>query len=319
MSKTCLTFILLFVACVSAKLYADLTTLQGEALYQPYAPHQTQDLTDKPFYLPLFKIPDVETPAEPFVQPLREFANPVVAIIIDDIGYNRQQGLAALALPGDFTYALIPYSPNALAFAKTAAGKQKEVMLHAPMSDILRRPVAKGGLTISMDREAVVQTLNTSIDSLPNVRGVNNHQGSLLTQKTEPMQWVMEALKKRDLYFVDSRTTHKSVAYQTANRYRVPALRRDIFLDHERTTAFLEQQFVQLMTIAKRRGYAVGIGHPYPETIQFLSDNISRLETNGIKLLPVSEILQNSDNLAKKWDLHHKNNSKCRTYYLLTY
>lgn len=292
------TLLVLLLSVFSANLYADLTSLSGEALYQPL--FQAAPQANKPFYLPLRDIPEPEPPVKPFVQPLRPFLSPVVAIIIDDIGYNRTQGLAALALPGDITYALIPYSPNALSFAKAAAAEQKEVMLHAPMSDILRRPVAKGGLTMGMDREAVLETLNTSIDSLPNVRGINNHQGSLLTQKTEPMQWVMEALKARDLYFVDSRTTHKSVAYQTANRYRVPALRRDIFLDHERNQAFLEQQFAQLMVIAKRRGYAVAIGHPYPDTIQFLSENLSRLEANGIKLLPVSKILQTSDNLAKK-------------------
>lgn len=298
-NTTCLRLILLALTFVSANINADLTTLYGEALYQPLSdskPHRHY----RPFYLPLREIPEPKPPAEPFVEPLREFLSPVVAIIIDDIGYNQQQGLAALALTGDFTYALIPYSPNAVPFAKAAAAKQKEVMLHTPMSDILRRPVPRGGLSMSMSKEDIVQTLNTAIDSLPTVRGVNNHQGSLLTQKVEPMQWVMEALKKRDLYFVDSRTTHKSVAYQTATRYRVPALRRDVFLDHERTSAFLEQQFVELMVIAKRKGYAVGIGHPYPETIQFLSENTRRLEANGIKLLPVSKILQNTDNLAKK-------------------
>jgi len=296
MKKILLTLAFGVMVCFSGKLYADLTTLSGKALYKPVDHLKAP----QPFYLPLREI-SVEP--EPFLPPsvtIPTFPQPVVAIIIDDIGYNRQQGLAALALPGAFTYALIPYSPNALAFAKAAAKIEKEVMLHTPMSDILRRPVSKGGLSMGMSREAVVETLNHSIDSLPNVRGVNNHQGSLLTQKTEPMQWVMETIKQRNLYFVDSRTTHKSVAYQTANRHRVPALRRDIFLDHERTPAFLEQQFTELMAIAKRRGYAVGIGHPYPETIHFLSENINRLEANGISLLPVSKMLKGTKNLAQK-------------------
>ena len=294
---------------LSANLYGDWTTLEGEALYQPYPPLSAQEPIDAPFYLPLreipapkpsFSSPNSPSPIEPFEKPLNQFHPPVVAIIIDDIGYNRQQGLDVLALEGDLTFALIPYAPNALTFAKAASAKQREIMLHTPMSDITRKPVAKGGLTMAMDRETVLQTLNDSIDALPNVRGVNNHQGSLLTQKAEPMQWVMEILKARDLYFVDSRTTHKSVAYQTANRYRVPALRRDIFLDHERSLTFLEKQFSELMSIAKRQGYAVAIGHPYPETIQFLSKNLSRLEANGINLVPVSKILQNTDNTAKK-------------------
>lgn len=282
--------------CLTAYTRADLTTLSGEAIYQ--LPSTKQD-GYHPFYLPLREIPEEET-VEPLDQPLRTFVEPVVAIIIDDIGYNRKQGLAALALPGDFTYALIPYSPNALTFAKAAASQDKEVMLHTPMSDIQRRPVSKGGLTMAMNETDVIETLNSSIDSLPNIRGVNNHQGSLLTQQYETMQWVMKTLKQRDLYFVDSRTTHRSVAYKTATEYHVPALRRDIFLDHERSTDFLQTQFTALMALAKRRGYAVAIGHPYPETIRFLSENINRLEENGIKLLPVSKIVQNSNNLAKK-------------------
>jgi len=300
MNKRWFAYLLWALMGLSSKLYADLSALEGQALYQPLKALSAQEPSDAPFYLPLREIPIAPRPIAPLSSPLNEFARPVVAIIIDDIGYNRQQGLDLLALEGDLTYALIPYAPNALGFAKAAAAKQREIMLHTPMSDITRKPVSKGGLTMAMNRETVLQTLNASIDALPNVRGVNNHQGSLLTQKDEPMQWVMETLKARGLYFVDSRTTHKSVAYQTANQYRVPALRRDIFLDHERTKVFLERQFSALMTLAKRRGYAVAIGHPYPETIQFLSENLSRLEENGIKLLPVSKILRNSDSLARK-------------------
>lgn len=218
---------------------------------------------------------------------------PKIAIIIDDIGYNHQQGLAAIALPGAVTYAIIPHSPKAHFFAVEAKKHQKEIMLHAPMSNVHNIPLGENGLSETMDEVHFKQALNSSLDSLPNISGVNNHMGSLLTQKSLPMEWVMQALQKRQLYFIDSRTTSNSIAWKTAQAFNIPSLKRDIFLDHTPTPEFIAQQFSKLTSIAKRRGYAVAIAHPYPETIRYLQQQLPKLEKQNISLVSASELVWN--------------------------
>jgi polysaccharide deacetylase 2 family uncharacterized protein YibQ len=214
-----------------------------------------------------------------------------IAIIIDDIGHNRDRGLKALSISGQLTYAIIPHSPYALFFAEKAHQQNKELMLHVPMSNISQRPIEPSVLTETMSEEEFQQTLRESIATIPNIRGINNHMGSLLTQQSAPMEWLMETLHQKGLYFIDSRTTPLSVAWHTAQRLDVPSLKRDIFLDHERSTEFLEKQFSQLLAIAQRRGYAIGIAHPHNTTMEFLEDNLPRLNDLNIELVPASEVV----------------------------
>lgn len=241
--------------------------------------------------LPIIVQAQSEQAALPHLQlePIESIAK--VAIIIDDIGYSRRQGLAALALPGKVTYAIIPHSPNSHFLANEAQKQEKEIILHAPMSTIHHRPLGELGLTEDMAKSDFHQVLDTAIASVPYIRGVNNHMGSLLTQKRLPMEWVMRTLSEKGLYFIDSRTTSHSVAWQTAQQHNVPSLKRDVFLDHERSPEFIHQQFHHLMAVAKRRGYAVAIAHPYPETIEYLQQHLKRLAEQGIELVSTSRLV----------------------------
>ena len=214
-----------------------------------------------------------------------------IAIIIDDIGYSHEHGLAAMSLPGALTFAIIPHSPEADFFADIAKKQQKEVILHAPMSNVHNIPLGKNGLSESMDEGRFKEALNLSLDSLPYAIGMNNHMGSLLTQKALPMEWVMQALQKRSLYFIDSRTTPESIAWETAQAFNIPSLQRDVFLDHTPTTEFISQQFNKLTQIAKRKGYAIGIGHPYPKTIDYLKQQLPQLKQQNIELVPASTLV----------------------------
>ena len=231
-----------------------------------------------------------DTTATPSAQTTTK--NPIeVAIIIDDMGYSKQRGLTALDLPGQLTYAFIPNSPNARFLAGEAKKRNKEIILHAPMSTVHNYPVGQSGLTEVMDRETFTSALNDAIESVPHISGVNNHMGSLLTQKHLPMKWIMQTLDARGLYFIDSRTTSQSVAWLTAQHHNVPSLQRDIFLDHERETHFIAQQFNQLVRVARRRGYAIAIAHPYPETLTYLQKHIHRLADENIELVPASSLV----------------------------
>lgn len=214
-----------------------------------------------------------------------------VAIIIDDIGYNRSQGLAAINIPGNLTYAIIPHSPHAKSLAIAAYKMQKELILHAPMSNIHNYPMGQSGLTEEMSEEDFHNTLSNAIASVPYVIGVNNHMGSLLTQQQRPMEWTMKTLKAHGLYFIDSRTTPASVAWKTAQQFNIASLKRDVFLDHKRDSVFIAEQFERFISIAKRKGYAIAIAHPYPETIKYLENNINRLKVHGIRLRTASELV----------------------------
>ncbi len=215
-----------------------------------------------------------------------------IVLIVDDMGNSFDLGQRAINLPGAINYAFLPHSPHRVSLANMAFKQLKEVMLHAPMSNLHSHPTGPGGLTPDMSRQQFLQTLSSNLDAIPHVRGVNNHMGSLMTQLRQPMDWLMTALKQQDLYFVDSRTTPLTVAKSTATKLELPSLRRDIFLDNERQHDAIAIQFERLIALAKKTGTAVGIGHPHPETLEYLEQVLPTLEQRGVKLILASQALK---------------------------
>jgi len=218
-----------------------------------------------------------------------------IAIILDDIGNNAELGMQALGLPGAITYAVLPHTPHGEKLAMLAHKWGKEVMLHAPMSNLGQHPLGEGGLTPLLTEAEFTASLLRSIAAVPFARGVNNHMGSELTSARTQMQWLMRELKLQDLYFVDSLTTASSVAAETAGEFAVPNLRRHVFLDNQTTFENIDFEFKRLLEIARTNGSAVGIGHPYPETLAYLEQALDTLERAGIELIPVSSMLELND------------------------
>ncbi|WP_372831231.1 divergent polysaccharide deacetylase family protein [Pontibacterium sp.] len=216
---------------------------------------------------------------------------PRMVLIIDDMGYNLKRGEAALALPGAVTYSILPYTPYAKKFAVDVHDSGREVMLHVPMANTAAKALGPGALTPEMKREAMMSGLNQALDATPHVSGVNNHMGSLLTSMDQPMQWVMDTLKARNLYFIDSLTTIKSVGWKKARENQVPYLKRHVFLDHQSNEAFIHGQFQRALNIANKFGFVVVIGHPYPETSAYLARMLPDLKKLGVRLVPASAIL----------------------------
>ncbi|GIU53949.1 MULTISPECIES: divergent polysaccharide deacetylase family protein [Shewanella] len=213
-----------------------------------------------------------------------------IAIIIDDIGY-RQSDEAVLSLPNTVTLSVLPHTPLGQTLAQQGHQQGNEIMLHIPMQALNGKKLGDGGLTNDMDEHQLKNQLKASIDNIPYAKGANNHMGSLLTQLDNPMNWLMESLKKKDLYFVDSVTTRFSKASDKAQQYGVPLLRREIFLDNDVSEHALEKQFSQIIRKAKTDGNIVVIAHPYPETVRFLNQNLHRLEAKGINLVHTSKLL----------------------------
>lgn len=215
-----------------------------------------------------------------------------IAIIIDDIGYSLRNGLRAARLPANVTLSVLPHTPNGAALAKVGFESGKDIMLHTPMANTRGVPLDKGALTEEMDQETFLATLRDNLQAVPHVIGVNNHMGSQLTQNPEAMDWLMTELKQQGLFFIDSRTSADSLAMATAISQQLPTDERDVFLDHERTQAFISKQFDYLLKLAKRDGHALAIGHPYPETLDLLEQRLPLLQAQGIELVSISELLQ---------------------------
>lgn len=219
-------------------------------------------------------------------------SRPRLVIILDDIGNNAESGSRAIELPGAITFAVLPYTPHGKMLAEQAFKANKEIMLHAPMSNISGMALGPGGLTMDMNEEDFIQTLRNAIADIPHISGINNHTGSELTAALLPMQWVMLELKNQGLFFVDSRTTSDSVAEATAITHHVPVLRRHVFLDNTRTEEAIHTEFQRAINTAKQQGYAVAIGHPYPETLSYLEQALPILEAQGVQLVSVSELIR---------------------------
>lgn len=215
-----------------------------------------------------------------------------IAIIIDDIGYHLARGQRTIDLPADITLSFLPHAPNSHTLAVIAHSQGKEIMLHAPMSNTSGKPLDAGALTSDMTRPQFLEVLRQDLAAIPHIQGLNNHMGSMLTQQADPMHWLMSELIDQQLFFIDSRTSPNSLAYEIAQDYALPSLKRDIFLDHQRNTAFIEQQFDQLIRLASRRGWALAIGHPYPETLAVLEQRLPQLAELGIEVVAVSTLLQ---------------------------
>ncbi|AQS40691.1 hypothetical protein Sps_05628 [Shewanella psychrophila] len=222
-----------------------------------------------------------------------------VAIIIDDIGY-RQSDEAVLTLPDNITLSVLPHTPLGSSVAHIAHQRGYEVMLHLPMQSLNGKKLGPGGITNDMSETDVKQIINQAFESVPFAKGANNHMGSLLTQLDEPMLWVMESLKQKQLYFVDSMTTRFTKAGSTADKLGIPQLKRQVFLDNDVSQAALEQQFERIIALAHRQGQVVAIAHPYPETIEYLQHNLPRLQQAGISLVKTSELLPYRLAVSKK-------------------
>ena len=221
-----------------------------------------------------------------------------LAIIIDDIGYNKAQSERAARLNGKFTLAVLPFTPHGLSSAQLAHSRGKELMLHLPMSALKNQYLGKGGLVSGMEKATFLNIIRQDLASIPHIKGVNNHMGSLLTQEAEPMQWLMTELRPRGLYFVDSRTSVQTKAFDIAKSQQVPSLKRDVFLDDSHEPHAIAQELNRAIKLAREHGAAVAIGHPYPATLDILENIEPLLQKQGVRLVYASQLIHPATKIA---------------------
>lgn len=223
-----------------------------------------------------------------------------MAIVIDDLGWRLPEGRQTLTLPPAVTLSVLPHTPHGARLATDAAARGHEIMLHLPMEARSGKRLGPGGLTEDMARDELRATVFDALASLPAVAGVSNHMGSLLTTRAAPMQWLMEALREQPaLYFVDSRTAGSTVAGTTARAFGIPSYTRDVFLDDDPDPAVIRHQLARLLRVARTQGLALGIGHPYPSTLEVLAEWLPALAAHGVRLIPVSQLIARQRQLAE--------------------
>ncbi|HEX7026932.1 MAG TPA: divergent polysaccharide deacetylase family protein, partial [Gammaproteobacteria bacterium] len=174
-----------------------------------------------------------------------------VSIIIDDLGYSLERGRQAIEMPAALTYSILPQTPYSRPLAELAHLNNKEVLLHLPMEGSRLDVNEPDTLNERMPEAVFRSTVQNQLLQVPHVVGVNNHMGSMLTPRSLQMNWLMEELAGRSLFFVDSRTTAATVASLAAQRHEVPFLQRDVFLDNDRDNASIRAAFLHLVRLAK--------------------------------------------------------------------
>lgn len=225
-------------------------------------------------------------------------ASPRIAIVIDDFGNNSSDvAREIISLDYPITVSILPGCPHTRTMAESARRAGKEILVHVPMEPQGYPDIdpGDGALMTNGTREQIERALRAALDDVPHAVGVNNHMGSSFTASRIPMRVVMRRLRSRGLYFLDSMTTPESVGMLEAARAGVPAARNRMFIDSpldELGRIDADAQLAELVEIARKLGSAVGVGHPYPETLRALEKNLPLLEGEGVELVFVSELTE---------------------------
>ncbi len=243
--------------------------------------------------------------ADPFREPVQRRAYrrpgpdgvPMLAVVIDDIGHNTHavRGFLQLGLP--LTYSVLPGVKHAEDSAMLLDAAGQEYILHVPMEPrgFPRMNPGPGPLLLAYSEGTTRERLEGMLARLPGAVGANNHMGSAFTGDPDKMAVVLDVLAARGLFFLDSRTGRSDVPEAVAHAMGQPFLGRDVFLDNERDEARITRQLDQALRIARRRGRAVAIGHPYPQTRHVLARRARQGMIDGIRLVPLTRLLEHRD------------------------
>ncbi len=217
---------------------------------------------------------------------------PMIAVVIDDMGVDRGRSTRMLRLPGPLTMAYMTYARDLPRQARAARRMGHELLLHVPMEpEDGGEDAGPNALVVAEGAAEIGRRLDWGLRRLSGYVGISNHMGSRFTADDRAMAVVMETLQRRGLLFLDSLTTTATVAIAQARRYGVPAVSRHVFLDNERTPEAVRRALAETEAEARRRGYAVAVGHPHDVTREALADWLPRLARRGFVLVPLSAVV----------------------------
>jgi polysaccharide deacetylase 2 family uncharacterized protein YibQ len=219
---------------------------------------------------------------------------PKVAIVIDDLGGENQMSQEILHWNVPLTLSILPFTPYSKVLAQQAHQRGKEVILHLPMEPYgyPQTKPGEGVLLQEMEEEKLLRQLSRDLEAVPNIKGVSNHMGSRLMEDPGKVRIIMKELKRRGLFFLDSRTSPQTMGIQIAESIGVRATERNLFLDHSQDPEEIKRQLEKLAQLSLETGSAIGIGHPHPSTLKSLKEMIPRMKEKGIKIVPLSSLVE---------------------------
>lgn len=272
---------------------------------RPHAPAAVAQVTESPATL---ASPAAQTTATPEPSPAAAAVTPVpsaspaqaatenpngvqVALIIDDCGQwlTTERGLIALPIP--ITLSVLPHVAYTAQIAQEASDAGKGVMMHLPMEPLSHMYPGPGEIKTDMSDDAVTKQTEDDVAQVPLAKGVNNHEGSEASADERVMKDVIAVIKQHDLFFVDSRTNAKSVGAAQAQAAGVPTASRNVFLDNQASVAYTESMLERAVTIAKRDGSAIAIGHPKPTTLAAIREMYPKMQAEGVRFVLAGELV----------------------------
>lgn len=214
-----------------------------------------------------------------------------VALIIDDCGQWLTTERALIALPIPITLSVLPHVAYTSEIAQEASDAGKGVMMHLPMEPLSHAYPGPGEIKTGMSDDAVTKQTEDDVAQVPLAKGVNNHEGSEASADARVMKDVIAVIKQHDLFFVDSRTNAKSVAGSEAQAAGVPTASRNVFLDNQASVAYTESMLERAVSVAKRDGSAIAIGHPKPTTLAAIREMYPKMQAEGVQFVLASELV----------------------------
>ena len=216
---------------------------------------------------------------------------PMLAIVIDDMGYDMKIDKAMINIEAPLSFAFLPYAPHTAVLSGLALKKGKNVLVHLPLETLNKRiDSGPGTLSLNMDKDETLRRLKKNLRQVQGATGVNNHMGSAYTADREHMRWILDELKRKSLFFLDSRTTKFTVAYDTAMEIGLASTWRDVFLDHKTDKASIKKELARAVNVALTNGSAVAIGHPYHMTLNVLYQELPVIR-KSVQIVPVHRLL----------------------------
>lgn len=236
-----------------------------------------------------------EKPQEPKIEVVVEVVReaPLVALVLDDFGYTKENLDLLRAMGVPVTMAVLPNLSYSKEVCRFAEDNGMEVILHFPMEPAVDTgSLEKETIMVDFDEVTIKRILDSDLASIDSAKGISNHMGSKATSDPRVMAIVFNELKTRDMFFLDSVTTPESAGEEAARKVGLPYARRDIFIDHDADTEHIKKQMEKVEKIAVGKGSAIAIGHDRKGTIEILTEIIPPMKERGIKFVKLSELIE---------------------------
>ena len=224
------------------------------------------------------------------VQPLKM---KVVAVIIDDVGHSKPAARPFIEMDYPVALSILPGRTFSRDLAAEAAQRGKTILLHLPMEPEGYPEIdpGPGAILLSQSREEIREVLERDLASIPGVVGINNHMGSRATTDPMVMEAVLDLINKKELFFIDSRTSPETIALKLAREMGIPSARRDVFLDNIPTPIAIDARTDELLDLVEKRGWAIGIGHANIETANALERMAKKVSQRNIQWISLESLI----------------------------